>query len=74
MTTKQKCEKLAKALDTVASKLREDIGAEVWESEEPAVQALIAQVQVFLKKAILIENKKSSGTSKTLDDWPEFLQ
>lgn len=52
MTTKQKCEKLAKVLETVASKLREDVGTTIWEKEEPTMQALVAQVHLFLKKAM----------------------
>jgi hypothetical protein len=64
MTTKQKCDKLAKVLDTVASKLREDIGVQVWENEEPTMQALVAQVHLFLKKAMDISANEVPQTTK----------
>lgn len=89
MTTKQKCEKLAKVLETVVSKLREDIGQEVWEKDEPTMQALIAQVHLFLKRAMdltagtngkTVKRAKKNKDPKTeeeddriLNDWPDIL-
>lgn len=89
MTTKQKCEKLAKVLETVVSKLREDIGKEVWERDEPTMQALVAQVHLFLKKAIDVSSERNVKTvkkskrsksadaeaedDKIMNDWPDIL-
>lgn len=65
MTTKQKCEKLAKVLETVAEKLRDsDIGVKVWEQEEPTMQTLVAQVQLFLKKAMDVSSEGLPQTAK----------
>jgi hypothetical protein len=90
MTTKQKCEKLAKILETIAERLRQDSGAELWEKEEPTIQALVAQAQMFLKKAMDFESDDLPSTArrrkpknmkadeekdyKILNDWPEILQ
>ena len=80
MTTKQKCEKLAKVLEVVATKLKdESIGVAVWERESPTMIALGANLQIFLKAAIDVasaENKKADDAknSENLDDWPEFIK
>ena len=79
MTTKQKCKKLADVLDVVATKLRDDnIGIKVWEAEEPSMQSLVAQIHIFLKKAIEIAEptKKTSKLSKRnlSEDWPDIIE
>lgn len=90
MTTKQKCEKLAKILETIAERLRQESGAELWDKEEPTIQALVAQAQMFLKKAMDFESDDLPSTAKRrkvkktktedekddriLNDWPEILQ
>jgi len=89
MTNKQKCDKLAKILDTVAEKMRDpSIGGKVWETEELALQTLVAQLSVILKRATEISNdipprslRKSSlarrGKAKqeedVEDDWPDII-
>lgn len=78
MTTKQKCEKLAAVLETVAAKLRDsEIGEKVWEAEEPTMQTLVSQVHIFLKRAITLsatdtkslkfKSKKSKNSAKEKD-------
>lgn len=64
MTSKQKCEKLARVLETVASKLREpELGVKIWEENEPTMQALVAQVHMFLKRAMEIDSAELPNTS-----------
>lgn len=64
MTTKQKCEKLAKVLETIAAKLRDpEIGVKVWESNEPIMQSLVTHVHLFLKKALELETKGEAPKS-----------
>lgn len=64
MTTKQKCEKLAKVLETVASKLRDpSLGEEIWQKNEPTMQALVAQVHMFLKKAMEMDTSNLPNTT-----------
>jgi hypothetical protein len=84
MTTKQKCEKLANVLETVATKLRDtSIGTKVWEAEEPSLQILVAQLATILKRATDISNdiqpepKKRGSQSKRIreydDEWPDVI-
>lgn len=64
MTTKQKCEKFSRILETVVSKLREDIGTKVWEKEEPTMQVLVSHAHIFLKKAMDISSTELPSTAK----------
>lgn len=87
MTDKQKCEKLASVLETVATKLRDPkIGIKIWETEEPTLQTLVAQISVILKRATDISNdalprslQKRGRTAKTKkaeteeENWPDIL-
>lgn len=87
MTNKQKCDKLAKILETVAAKMRDpNIGNKVWETEEPALQTLVAQLSVLLKRATEISNdiprrslrgskinSKSKQEEEFEDDWPDVI-
>jgi hypothetical protein len=89
MTNKQKCDKLAKILETVAEKMRDpSIGGKVWTAEEPALQTLVAQLSIILKRATEISNdvpprslRKISGIRKgrnkeeesVEDDWPDII-
>lgn len=65
MTTKQKCEKLAKVLETVAEKLRDPkLGPDLWEQNEPTMQSLVGQVHIFLKRAMDLDSSDLPSTAK----------
>lgn len=80
LTTKQKCEKLATMLDSVAVKLRNpDMGEEIWEMEEPTIQALVSQITTILSAAKKISTgvykdvKDSSKKKPEKDAWPNII-
>lgn len=87
MSSKQKCETLAKALERVADKLREPMGRKIWDEIEPTMQSLIAQVHLFLKKEIELTSEELPASKKSklkelkdddkdnqiLNDWPDII-
>ena len=88
MTTKQKCEKLANALESVASKLRDpERSIALWERNEPSMQSLVAQVHLFLKREMEANSPNTVKKGKKpkdmdseegkdyliLHDWPDIL-
>jgi len=83
MTSKQKCDKLAKMLETVAGMLREpSLGTKVLEAEEPALQTLVAQLSIVFKRATQISKNENSSMKRTgkktkeddvSDDWPDII-
>lgn len=83
LTTKQKCEKLAKTLEVVVSKLRDPaIGVELWHEEELTIQLLIGQITNFLAAAKKLSSTKPTTTkvTKTIskkkvdkEEWPDII-
>jgi hypothetical protein len=74
-TIEQKCEKLAKILETAADKLRDpDIGVEVWQKEGHAIQSLIAQLTTVLSRAKKISNSANYKKKKSeIEEWPDTI-
>lgn len=84
LTTKQKCEKLATVLETVAVKLRDEkLGAVLWETEELSIQTLVSKLSLILARAADITSdspkgvrrysKKSTKAKEVVDDWPDII-
>ncbi len=74
LTTKQKCEKLARVLETVASKISDpNMGEDIWKSEEPTLQILVAQLSILLKRADKLSKQSDIKNTQIEDDWPDII-
>lgn len=78
LTTKQKCEKLAKMLEIVATKMRDpDLGENIWEMEEPSIQVLVSQVSTLLSAAKKVSSNSTKNKAEAKleenEEWPDII-
>lgn len=78
MNEQYKCHKFAKVLETVAKKLRSEIGETLWEKERHSINTLAANLQLLLILASKIEKENSRKPVTTddknlLNDWPDII-
>lgn len=74
MTEQQKCEKLARAFEKIATKIRDpEISAQLWKLEGSSLQIIISQLGVILNRLSKLESPKSKNSKKEVDEWPDII-